>query len=615
MRVAVSLTMASLLLAGVATVERAAAESITEAVEHAVNFHPEMRRDRAFNRAAEKFVDQNYAGYLPGLDIDVASGWEVTNSPTTRAAGFSSRNLWRTDINAVLTQMLFDGFATQNSVAAARFQALASSKTLVASGERIAREASEVYLDLLHAQERLAVAEEDQAELGRIAGLVGGLVNAGRASRVDNDQAVSRVAFSEAELATAQGRVRSAIARYTEIVGKSPGSLMRPDEPQYSEADDLNAAILAGMSENPQAQVTGATMDSRRATAEAARAPYAPRFDLEVSGGVDNNQDGTRGYDTDLSVLVRLRWNLFNGFGDLARVRAATFDTHAAAKDDGEVRRVIREAVRVSFLALQTAKERLEPLQGDAGAARQVFEAYLDQFDIGTRSLLDLLDSRNDLTDAELALITGEYDILQAHYDLLFAMGRLLRELDIIVEPGDADRHDLQVAGADQGSVNLRLASALGDWSTNGIWIGEFAPEGAEDAETQGPVAASEHGDEAVESAELPSLEVEHRPLARGLNQLSETMIEERGPMFEVKRQARLSELPLPDASEVAEPAEVQTVSSMGPAIDSRDAGPAVGNYLSALEALAETVLGLEDETITRGSQLENLAELPSPRE
>ena len=603
--------MASLLLAGVATVERAAAESITEAVEHAVNFHPEMRRDRAFNRAAEAFVDENYSGYLPRLDIDLSGGWERTNSPTTRGAGSSSRELLRTDTNATLTQMIFDGFETQNSVTSARFEALASSKTLVATGETIGREATEVYLDLLEAQERLAVAEEDQAELNRIAGLVADLVNAGRASRVDNDQSVSRVAFSQAELATAQGDARSAIARYREIVGKAPGPLTRPDEPQYGEAEDLDAAITAAMAENPQALVTGATMDARRADVEVARSSYAPTLDLEIAGGADNNQDGTRGADTDVSLLLRLRWNLYSGFGDLARVRAATYDSQAASKDDGEIRRLIREAVRVAFLDLQTARERLEPLRGDAGAAREVYEAYLNQFDIGTRSLLDLLDARNDLTDSELALITGEYDVLQAHYDLLFAMGRLLPSLDIVVEPGDADRHNLQSVDAGSGTASANLASALGDWSTDGTWMGEFVTLDVEDGET---VAAEAAVEGTVESAEMPSLSVAPRPLVRSLGQMAETPIDARGPVVAVKRQANLAELPLPAASEVVEPMAIQSAASVGPAVDSRDAGPALSNYLSALEDLAETLLDLDEEA-ARGSQVESLAELPSPRE
>ena len=114
----------------------------------------------------------------------------------------------------------------------------------------------------------------------------------------------------------------------------------------------------------------------------------------------------------------------------------------------------------------------------------------------------------------------------------------------------------------------MNLASTLGDWSAKGTWIGEFAPEGAQDAVT---AAADAQADLAVESAGLPTISVGQRPLVRSLNQLSETVIEERGPAVEVKRQAFLAELPLQDASEVAEFAQAQSVPSADRTVDSRE--------------------------------------------
>jgi len=618
-RAAFYLTMAGLLLAGTAAIERASAESLREAVEHAINFHPEMRRDRSFNRAAEHFVDENYAGYLPSLDFDISSGLEITDSPTTRSAGFTGRPLWRTDAAAVLTQMLFDGFETQNRVASARFDALASGKTLVASGERVGFESVIAYLSLLEAQERLRVAEDDLAELSRVAGLVGSLVQGGRASRVDADQSDSRVAFSQAELASAQGEVRTAIARYTEIVGKAPGRLERPEAPDFPEAEDLNAAIVAAMIENPEAQVTGAQLDARKADIEVERAPYAPRFDLELSGGFDNNQDGGLGEDNDVSFLVRMRWNVFNGFGDLARVRAATFESHAAAKEDGEVRRLIREDVRVAYLDLQTARDRLEPLRGDALAAGAVYQAYLQQFDVGTRSLLDLLDARNDLTDSAQALVTGEYDVLRAQYGLLFAMGRLLRSMGIYVEPGDADRHDLQTASLE--GVAGALEAAMGDWGVAGAWIGELDLPSA-GREKPADAAPADQPTQAAEGEDaepvLRSVAVAPLPSVRGLNQLAETTIKALIPAVELKRQAGLDGVPLQQAvaeveDQPAAPSKPQDAQIAAASGKTGESGSSDDAYLAALETLAESLLSLDaDQKRPVGSDNKSLAELPA---
>jgi len=105
------------------------ATDLETAVRSALEYQPRVRREVAFARAAEKRIDEAYSGYLPRLDLDIAAGPEITNSPTTRALGLSSnsRTLLRKEGTATLTQMFFDGLETQNLVASRRADARATS--------------------------------------------------------------------------------------------------------------------------------------------------------------------------------------------------------------------------------------------------------------------------------------------------------------------------------------------------------------------------------------------------------------------------------------------------------------------------------------------------------
>ncbi|MGF1612247.1 MAG: TolC family outer membrane protein [Kiloniellales bacterium] len=503
MRRAFAVALAAALASGTTAVGSASAESVTEAVDAALAHHPQVWRDQALSVAAEHAVEEAYSDFLPSIDLDASSGYELTSSPTTRGAGRGTVDMVRSEASARLTQLLFDFYGTSNRVAAAASDLEASNASLQATSERIARLATRLFLDVLSARERTALAEQNLADLTTVLELIRGRAEAGRAAEADLDQAVSRVALAKADLAGRRGDERAVTARFLENVGHIPGALERPSVPDYPEADDLDQALAVAMNRNPVAHSTTAQWEARRAEVEVARAAYFPRLDFEASTSYGNNIDGVRGDQADVQFLVRLTWALFDGFGNVARTRAASHEANAAWLSDAEARRSIREAVRVAFRALQTAEARYPQLRADADASTRTYEAYRQQYDVGQRSLLDLLDARGEMFTAQEAEVPGSYAILQAHYDLLFAMGRLLEHLDIVVfQDREQYREDRQqserMAAAD--AAGLPQGAAMGfddaDWSgevavPGGLEFGSWLSDGGAGEKLSGPAGAS----------------------------------------------------------------------------------------------------------------------------
>lgn len=480
LRRAIAVVLAGTLAGGTFAVGDAAAESVVEAVEAALAHHPQVYRDQALSVAAAHAVDEAYSDFLPDLDLDAASGYELTSSPTTRGAGRGTVDMVRSEASAQLTQLLFDFFGTSNSVSAAASGLEASNADLQATSERVARLATQYYLEVLSARERTALAEQNLADLSAVLDLIRGRTEAGRAAEADLDQAVSRVALAKAELASRRGDQRTAMARFLENVGHIPGALERPEVPDYPEANDLDRALAVAMDRNPVGHSTTAQWEARRAEIEVARAAYFPRFDLEASTFWGENIDGIRGGQSDVRVLVRMTWALFDGLGNVARTRQATHEANAAWYTDSDARREIREAVRVAFRALQTAEARYPQLLADAQASTRTYEAYRQQYDVGQRSLLDLLDARNEMFDAQEAEVRGSYDILQAHYELLFSIGLLLDHLGVVVfqdseQYRERDLPGRQLTTAKAESLPKNVATSF----DNADWSGEVAVPGA----------------------------------------------------------------------------------------------------------------------------------------
>ncbi len=418
----------------------AAARALPDVVADTINANPEVQRDRALLRAADRRVDERFAGFLPKIDLESAGGYEYTNDPFTRARvnkepdDDSGRHLFRTDNTLTLRQLVFDGFGTSSRELAAESERRAAERRIAQTSERIASRAVEVYLDVLRTGEQVALAQANLDYHREIQKKVEARVTQGLSDRLDLVQATARVALAQAGLVRTLGEQRTARARYAEFIGQAPSDLVRPPPEQFRQPATIDAAIDEALRRNPSVAVTAAQVDAARAEIDAARSTYYPRLDLEIAGNTGKNIDGVIGRDSSVTVLLRLRYNLFNGFFDDATVERRSAQAAAAAQSDGEARRQVREDTRVAYRNVTTALDRLPPLRDHVASSGRTLSDYQGQFDLGRRKLLDLLDAQTENYQARAALVDGEYTLLVAQFRLAFAMGQLRGALGI---PGE----------------------------------------------------------------------------------------------------------------------------------------------------------------------------------
>jgi adhesin transport system outer membrane protein len=417
----------------------AGAGSLKDAVATTIARHPTLQRDLALSRAAEKGIDQANANFLPTIDLDSEAGYEWTNSPSTRSRATkgpndsSSVSRLRQDNNLTFRQMAFDGFLASNTVASARATYQGSKDAVALTGEVLGVRVVQLYIDVLRNQEFVAYAESNVRELRGITDQIRRLAAAGRGTSADVNQAESRLALGRSTLEQRRGELRAAVARYVEFVGEEPRDLVNPGVPIWRRPDSEDAAVAQAIARNPSIQVTTASYEAKKADARAANAPFYPRIDAELLGSTGSNLDGAKGRDSDFIARMRLRYNAFNGFGDVARKGRANEEATAAQQDDSEQRRQTREDVRVAYRALATAEERIVPLRQHTDSSEQVLKGYRSQFELGRRSLLDLLDAQNELFQSQLARTDGEYRVVLAHYELIYTMGGLLETIGVPV--------------------------------------------------------------------------------------------------------------------------------------------------------------------------------------
>jgi adhesin transport system outer membrane protein len=314
---------------------------------------------------------------------------------------------------------------------AAEAERRAAERRVAETSERIAQRAIEVYLDVLRANEQVRLAEDNVAYHREIRRKVEGRTTSGLSDGLDLEQADGRVALAQVGLVRRLGEQRTSRARYAEFIGAAPEGLVRPTMEVFKAPTTVEAAIEDALKHNPAVFVTAAQLDAARSEIDAARSAFYPRLDLEIAGNTGNNIDGVLGRDSSVTVLLKLRYNLFNGFFDDATVERRSAQAAAAAQSDGEARRQVREESRVAFRNLTTAYDRLPPLRDHVGSSGRTLQDYVGQFELGRRKLLDLLDAQSENYNARAALVDGEYTLLVAQYRLAFSMGQVRAALGL----------------------------------------------------------------------------------------------------------------------------------------------------------------------------------------
>lgn len=427
----------------------AQSQTLEQAVAHTIDTNPDLRV--AFNRfkAREEQVNQAMAGYMPTIDITGGYGYEQTDSVSTRrrknvgdvdSKGVAELN--RGELGVSLKQMLFDGFYTSSEVNRYSFEASADQWALLAAAEDMALEVSKVYLNYLRTLEVLKLAEKNLDSHKEIYDQIKQRTDSGLGSTADLSQISGRLARANANVMSARNNLLDAKAQYVKVVESEPVDLIQPVPDADMLPKDLSSSLNDAQQNHPI--LKSAANDIRAAENErsSVQSNYYPQVSLELSGNWNNDiggEDGVSnlasqnvgGHNNDLLAMVRVKYNLFAGGRDLAREKETAYKLGEAKEIRQRAQREVVEGVNLAWNAYEMLAPQKEYIRDHVVAAKDTQSAYAQQFNLGQRSLLDLLDTENELFEARKDYLQTEYDEIIAKYRVLNATGRLLDSLKV----------------------------------------------------------------------------------------------------------------------------------------------------------------------------------------
>lgn len=419
------------------------AASLKQAVVQALDTNPVVRAAAENRKAIDQELRRARGTYLPQVDLTASRGEEITNDITTRARDGKgdSTTLPARDVSIALTQRIFDGFETDSRVERQKARVRSAKWSVFENSEFLALDAVNAYLSVVRQRETVRHAEE----LVRLhVSTLDSLKQRGRAgvgTAADEFQTEVRLARAQALLARTQGNLRDAEAIYQRIVGAHPDKLTKPGISAGILPVGLDTALQAAEKNNPTVLVREADIDAAKSNVDVSAAAFYPKLNLEADARYENDVAGINAYDRSARIALRLRWNLYRGGADEADRREALARVAEAKSRRMESLIDTRERMRRAWSALESARERVRRLSRAVAFSVRTRDTYRQQFQVGRRTLLDVLDSENELFTSRVQLIAAEVIQLGAGYRILAISGTLLKSLDISLKAEATTEH------------------------------------------------------------------------------------------------------------------------------------------------------------------------------
>lgn len=416
-------------------------ENLRNVVQTAVLNNPEVQAKFHAYKAATEEIDVARGGFLPRADVSLGAGRESLKQPPNDSTVDYNRRSYL----VTLSQMIFDGFATSKEVKRLGKAEQARYYELLDASEGTALEAARAYFDVIRYRFLVTLAEDNYVQHKATHEQLVRRTQSGVGRRADMEQAGSRLALAESNLTIEIANLHDVTARYQRIIGDPPSkTAVAPVQLGRQLPANVGGALERALRKNPALLAAIENLEASQFDLEARRAAYMPRIDVRARTDNASNYLGVQGDRRQNVLELVLNYNLFNGGSDRARERQYLERKHLASDLRDKACRDIRQTLAIAFNDTLRLKEQVALTQTQVNLLERTRDAYRDQFNVGQRSLLDLLDTENELLNARRTALNMDVDLSIAYIRAYAGMGELLDFLGLKRLDGDSK------AGADQ---------------------------------------------------------------------------------------------------------------------------------------------------------------------
>lgn len=412
-------------------VDYSGAVSLDQAIAAALETSPEINQ-AIMNKEAIEFEREQAQGlYLPRVDIEASAGIRRLENPTRRTLGIEDDELYPLEAGITAEQTIIDFGRRHGELMRQAARTDGAALRVAERSENTALLVSRQYLDIL-LQQRIVAAADDNVTFHRnLVGDLGQGVQQGSISIADQQQAQERLQAAIVRKTEAEEALVNAQIQLQTLTGLSITGASMPQSLRATLSPTLGEAVAEARQNNPKVKEAAADVDAAHAMVEKANGDLYPTVGVEARGRVGEDIDGFDGETNDVMARVVLRWNIFDGGINRAKYQEMVRRASEARFRLHELTRYAEEDVRRAWNSMSTQRKVAQELDTQSKVSDDLLLSYREQFNVGRRSLLDVLDAQNTRYNVQVRLETARFAEQFAEYQALAASNKLLASMSL----------------------------------------------------------------------------------------------------------------------------------------------------------------------------------------
>lgn len=444
------------------------AETIKSALVRTYVGNPDLNQQRANVIARSEDVPKAAGGMRPRLNASVNGGPQFNRLRQPAGRDRNNERAYSTEqvmgepraAAFSVTQPLFDGWRTDNSVRQAEASFYAARETMRLTEQATLQNGATAYMNVLRDAAVVSLRKNNIAVLGEQLRVTRDRAEIGEVTITDVAQAQAALAHAQTEFYTAQAALETSTASFRQVIGVEPKHLEPAPPIEELLPKSREEAISIALVEHPGVVAAMWQVDAAEFAVRVSEGALLPTLSasLQVNQQYDSffGIPGARQFTAQASGTLNIP--IYQGGVEYASIRQAKAQLRQARFNADLQRDSVRASTVSSFGLIKTAKASIASGRVAVKAAETALKGVRDEAQFGQRTTLDVLNAQHALLNARVDLISAQRDHVVATYAMLGAIGRLSAE-------------------------RLRLDTSIYDPAleleeTRGKWIGLDSPEG-----------------------------------------------------------------------------------------------------------------------------------------
>jgi outer membrane protein len=421
------------------------AQTLEEALIKAYQENPTLRAERARLRATDEGVPQALSNWRPTVEVSGSYGWQRSDSTTNGPANKSVEITDPLTGSLTISQSLYRGGRMYEATERAKLNIKADRARLFSTEQTVLLSAVTAYANVVRDQAVLDLKFSNESVLERQLEATLDRFRVGEVTRTDVSQAESRLATARADRIAANGSLTDSRAAYENVVGEKPG-VLKPAKPLGNLPSSLAEAIDAAKRNNFGVAQAHFLQLASQSAVRMILGELLPS--LQINGELETNDETStaRSENRTVSVTARVSMPLYASGSVTSRVRAAK---QTVTQRQDEYNQAVRDAIEdatAAWQVLETGRAQISAFSSAVKAAEIALEGVREEANVGSRTLLDVLDAEQELLNARVSLVRSMRDELVATHQVRQAVGEsTAAKLGLPVELYNVDKNYREV--------------------------------------------------------------------------------------------------------------------------------------------------------------------------